>query len=138
MRTAIRRRCAGIFSAEQGEAHPQRPGGTEQLAEIGRSLPHEVHQKQGQKDNENGKNDVFQLPEQLIPPEGLYFFGERDLMQKILNKPEGTQPSADEPTDHSPHEQKKSRHVKRKFEPPASDDRLQAPMGQEPRAPGQE
>ena len=49
----------GLIQQDQGDAALQRPSRADKLAEVGRALPQDIHQKHGKQDNEDCQNDVF-------------------------------------------------------------------------------
>ena len=119
----------GSVQQDQRDTAFQRAHRTQQLAEIGRPLPHDVHQEHGEQDHKEQKDKVFQFPQQLVSAEGLHLLWKGDLVQEVLDQAEGTQPAADEPAHQRPDKDQESGHIEGEFEIPAPDDRLKGADG---------
>ena len=75
----------------QRQSALQRSGRTDQLTEIGCSLPHYVCEKQGKQDYKHQKNHIFQLSKKLVPLEGTDFLWKRNLIQQVLDQSKGAE-----------------------------------------------
>ncbi|SCP95571.1 hypothetical protein SAMN05421730_100227 [Anaerobium acetethylicum] len=95
----------------KGPAPHQCPRGADIFAEPWIGSPVSIYRKQGKQDYKNGQNEVFDQSEVSVSRKFADFFYKGYLMQQVLKKAEGAEPSAYEPAQKGSYSQKEPDYV---------------------------
>ena len=115
------RTAHGFIQKYQRKPTFQRTCRTDQLAEIRRSLSHDVYHKHWQKNHKYYKNDIFQFTKQFISTKRPDLLWKRNFIQQILYQSKRTEESTYKSSKQSSDKDQKTNYILCHFKVPASD-----------------
>ena len=115
------RTAHGFIQKYQRKPTLQRTCRTDQLAEIRRSLSHDIYHKHWQKNYKYYKNDIFQFTKQFIATKRPDLLWKRNFIQQVLNQAKWAKKSTDQSAKQCPDKNQKTHYIICYFKVPASD-----------------
>ncbi len=102
----------------QEEKTRKGPRGADPLTEPGGALPNKVDCKDREEDYQDYKDKVSKEGEDFLSGETFQFFGERDLIEEILEPPEGAEPTTHKASQGGPHPNNEAPYIEGGVSPP--------------------
>ena len=119
----------GGGGGHQGDSGEEGARGADILAEPGLALAHNVQHREGEDNDEPHQNDVLQEPEPPVAGQLAQLFDKGNLVQQVLDQPEGAQPAAHEAAQQRAEEKEEAGHIEGELVIPAGDDSLKGADG---------